>query len=54
MAEELMDLPLLQAGSAFPPTTFVELKIAILNRQRTPLLEAPPTLGRAEAVATRR
>jgi hypothetical protein len=47
IAEKLANLPTLQAGAAFPPAAFVEQETALLNRQRTMLLEARPGLLQA-------
>jgi len=45
IVEKLMNLPPQQAGSPFPPTTFVEQEIIALNHQRIALLESQPGLG---------
>jgi hypothetical protein len=42
---QLLNLPQSQVGSAFPPTAFVEQQSAMLNRQRTTLLESLPGLS---------
>lgn len=41
----LINLPELPLGSPFPPTPFVEEEMAILNHQRSLLLESRPNLG---------
>jgi hypothetical protein len=45
ISEQLLNLPQSQIGSAFPPTAFVEQQSAVLNRQRTTLLESLPRLS---------
>ena len=52
MVEKLMELPQVQLGEPFPPTSFVQREMAVLQRQRTTLLESQPALNVADASAT--
>ena len=45
IAGKLMNLPEGQLGAPFPPTSFVEQEISLLNRDRTALLQARPNLA---------
>jgi hypothetical protein len=50
MVGKLMNLPEVQAGSPFPPASFVDQQTAILRQQRLTMLESQPTLQAAALV----